>query len=43
LKRLSVGDRAPGFILTNHAGKEYQLSEQYCLKNLLLVFNLGLF
>ncbi|MFW6069732.1 MAG: hypothetical protein ACOC9X_01700 [bacterium] len=41
MKRLSVGDPAPEFTLTDQQGKSFTLSELYRTQNVLLVFNLG--
>jgi peroxiredoxin len=41
MHRLGVGDRAADFILPDHQGKLFKLSELYRSQNVLLVFNLG--
>lgn len=41
MQRLTVGDTAPDFSLTDYQGNTYQLSELYQHQNVLLVFNIG--
>lgn len=41
MKRLSMGNAAPEFILFNHEGTPFTLSHLYNKQHVLLVFNLG--
>lgn len=41
MKHLAVGDTAPDFMLPDHEGTLFTLSELYSEQNVLLVFNLG--
>lgn len=41
MANLTVGDRAPDFVLPDHSGSLHTLSEIYARQNVLLVFNLG--
>ncbi len=41
MNRLSLGDKAPDFTLTDHKGVLFKLSDVYRSQNVLMVFNLG--
>lgn len=41
MQRLSVGDTAPDFMLLDHNGVAFKLSDLYRSQNMVLVFNLG--